>query len=67
MFYKIAGELLGFLCVVFLVSYLRGEDFSISEITQLIGVCLLHKMALMLEVRYFLSSKLKKLEDKKNG
>ncbi len=67
MIYRIIGELLGFLCVMFLVSYLRREDFSIVDITQIIGVCLLHRVALMLEVRYFLSPKVKKMEDEKSG
>ena len=46
---------------MFLVSYLQNDDFSVVEITQIIGAYMLHKMALMLEVR----SKLKKMEDEK--
>ena len=67
MFYKVAGELLGFLSVVFLVSYLQNDSFSIDEIIKILVAYALHKAAVKLEVRYFLGSKVKKMEDEDRG
>ena len=49
------------------MSYLQNKSFSVDEIVKIIVACLLHRIALMLEVRYFLSSKVKKKEDEESG
>ncbi len=67
MFYRMIGEGLGLLFVMILVSYLQNDSFSIDEIIKILIAYMLHKGAVKLEVRYFLSSKLKKLEKKENG
>ena len=48
---------------MFLISYLRGDGFSVGEITQIIGAYMLHKGAVKLEVK----RKLRYMEDEKVG
>ena len=67
MAYRIIGEALGLLLVIVLCSYLQmNQDISIIDITRiLLCVYIPQRIALNVECRYLLNSKLKKMEEGK--